>query len=52
MDRLVHQGQTIDREGRELDVLKGPRTRTKDISSRSQRGSRMSSDFLLSQGEL
>jgi hypothetical protein len=43
----MHQGQTIDREGRELDVI-----RTKDISSRSQRGSRMSPDFFLSLGEL
>jgi hypothetical protein len=38
---------TIDREGRELDV-----TRTKDNSSRSQRGRRVSPDFLLSLGEL
>ena len=25
MDKLEHQGQTIDREGRELEVPKGPR---------------------------
>jgi hypothetical protein len=25
MDKLVHQGQTIDREEIELDVSKGPR---------------------------
>ena len=47
MDRLVHQRQTIDREGREFYG-----TRTKDISRRSQRRSRMSPDFLLSLGEL
>ena len=47
MDRLVHQRQTIDREGREFYI-----TRTKDISRRSQRRSRMSSDFHLSLGEL
>jgi hypothetical protein len=32
MDRLVRQGQTIDREGRELDVSKDILTRTKNIS--------------------
>jgi hypothetical protein len=46
-NRLVHQRQTTDREGRELDV-----TRTRDISSRGQRGSRTSPDLLLSIGEL
>ena len=25
VDRLVHQEQTIDRKGREVDVPKGPR---------------------------
>ena len=25
MDKLVHQGQTIDREKIELDISKGPR---------------------------
>jgi hypothetical protein len=39
----VYQGQTIHREGR---------IRTKDISSRSQRGNRTSPDFLLSLGDL
>ena len=30
MDRFVHQGQTIDKEEKELDVPPmGPRTRTK-----------------------
>jgi hypothetical protein len=54
MDNLVHQGQTIDREGRELDVSKGPRylKQNKEYLHRSQRGSRTSPDFLLSLGEL
>ena len=50
IDRLAHEGQTIDREGRKLDVPKGPRT--KHSSSRSQRGGRTSPDLLLSLGEL
>jgi hypothetical protein len=59
LDRVVYQGQTIGREGRELDVpkeprelTKGPRTRTKPSSSGSQRGGRTSPDCLLSLGEL
>jgi hypothetical protein len=54
MDRLVYQGQTIDREEREFDVSKEPRysNQNEEYLHRSQRGSRMFPNFLLSLGDL
>jgi hypothetical protein len=47
VDRCVNQGQKIDRAGKELDV-----TRNKIVSSRIQRLSWASPNFLLCLGKL